>query len=195
MLWPWAGSDFLETWPLSGSAVAVDRGGTGIERRTLRGRHSHNAQSRLIRWMKRQLGEAAQVLGDGCERELELSARRPPQPQSSHPKDTLQMGEQHLDLLAIAARLLVSSRLGNGAGDVSRRLVLMPRDLPARRLRAASRFEWAVPAIRDSGVIRVHAVIPQSSVRRQNFTVAADVDIAAGVVDEIGAAERAVLAL
>ena len=43
-----------------------------------------------------ELDEAAQVLGNGGKRELELRASRSPEPQPSHSKNALQMREQHL---------------------------------------------------------------------------------------------------
>ncbi len=57
--------------------------------------------------MHRQLGEAAEVLGNGRQCELELSAGWPTQPEAIKSQDALQVGEQHFDFLAIAARLLV----------------------------------------------------------------------------------------
>jgi len=50
-----------------------------------------------------QLGEAAQVLGDGCQGELELSSAQPTEPQN-----WFQVNQQHLNALAVAARLLES---------------------------------------------------------------------------------------
>ncbi len=91
-----------------------------------------NPQPGCIRRLDCQLGEAAQVLSDRRERELELGACRPPQSQSAHPKDPLQMGKEHLHFLSVAARLLIGGGPGNGTGDVARRLVNMPRDLAAR---------------------------------------------------------------
>ncbi len=74
--------------------------------------------------MKGQLGEAAEVLGDCRERELELRACRSSQSQATEPQDALQVCEQHLDLLAITPGLFVGGRLGDGAGDVACRLVI-----------------------------------------------------------------------
>jgi hypothetical protein len=50
-------------------------------------------------------GEPAQVLSDGCRRELELGAAWAAQAQAAEPQNALEVGEQHLDLLAIATRL------------------------------------------------------------------------------------------
>ena len=75
------------------------------------------------------------------------------------PKDALQVREQHLDLLAIAARLLIGGGLGHGAGNVTCRLMNVSRDLAARRLRAASRLERASAAIGDAREIGDHVIV------------------------------------
>jgi hypothetical protein len=50
-----------------------------------------------------QLGELAEVLGGGGEEELVLGTIRAPQAQAVQLQDTLEVGEQHLDLLPLAA--------------------------------------------------------------------------------------------
>src|SRR3954451_19859811 len=50
-----------------------------------------------------QLGELAEVLGGGGEEELVLGTIRAPQAQAVELQDTLEVGEQHLDLLPLAA--------------------------------------------------------------------------------------------
>jgi len=50
-----------------------------------------------------ELGEPAQILGDCCQRELILCTPRSAQPETAELQDALQMGEQHLDALAITA--------------------------------------------------------------------------------------------
>lgn len=92
-------------------------------------------------------------MGDGGKCELELRAGRSAKPQASHPKYPLQMREQHLNLLAIAPRLLISGGLGDGAGDIARSLVHVACDLPARRLGAALRLERAVAAVSNAGKV------------------------------------------
>jgi hypothetical protein len=85
-------------------------------------------------------------------------AARPPQSEPLHPKYTLQMREQHLYLLAIAARLLVGRRFGNGAGDIACRLVNVPRDLATRRLRAVSRLERTRAAVGEAREVGDHVI-------------------------------------
>ena len=91
-----------------------------------------NAQFGRVWWMEGQLSKTAEVLGNGGKGELELRTCRSPEPQSTHAKNALQMREQHLDFLAIASCLLVCSRLGDGTGEIARRLVNVPRDSAAR---------------------------------------------------------------
>src|SRR5206468_11523169 len=63
------------------------------------GRHNRRRSSN-------QLCRSTQVLRDGCQRELELRAAGTAKAQTAEPENALQVCEQHLDLLAIAARLL-----------------------------------------------------------------------------------------
>ena len=50
------------------------------------------------------LGHFAQVLGGGCEEELVFGAIWSPKAQSVELEDSLEVGEQHLHLLSLAAR-------------------------------------------------------------------------------------------
>jgi len=54
-------------------------------------------------WSANNFGEPLQVLCDGRQRELELCATWTSQTQSIEPENTLEVREQHLDLLAVAA--------------------------------------------------------------------------------------------
>jgi hypothetical protein len=56
------------------------------------------------RWSDDELCESAEVLRDCCQCELELSASRTAQAQTTEPKDALEMGKQHLNAFAIVAR-------------------------------------------------------------------------------------------
>jgi hypothetical protein len=53
--------------------------------------------------LRGELGQPTQVLGDGRQRELVLCASRPAQTQTAELQDAFQMGERHLDALAVAA--------------------------------------------------------------------------------------------
>jgi hypothetical protein len=65
-----------------------------------------------------KLGEPPQVLRDRRQCELELRAAWASQTQFAEPQNALEMRKQHLDLLAIAARLRKRLRLGEGMDDV-----------------------------------------------------------------------------
>jgi hypothetical protein len=58
----------------------------------------------------------------GREGEFELGAARASQTQSDETQDTLQVGEQHLDLFTIAARLRVGIGFGKCSRDIARLL-------------------------------------------------------------------------
>ena len=58
------------------------------------------------RWSDDKLGKPAEILRDRRQRELELSASRPTQSQTTEPQDAFEMREQHLNAFAIATRAL-----------------------------------------------------------------------------------------
>jgi hypothetical protein len=87
-------------------------------------RRSRKARDRCHwRRARHKLAHSAQVLSDCCQRELELGATGTPQTQAAEPQDAFEMGEQHLDLLAIATRLGKRLGLGETAGDIARGLI------------------------------------------------------------------------
>ena len=55
------------------------------------------------RWSDDKLGKPAEILRDRRQRELELSASRPTQSQTTEPQDTLEMGKQHFNALSVTA--------------------------------------------------------------------------------------------
>jgi hypothetical protein len=63
-----------------------------------------------------------------------------PQPQSIELQYAFEMCEQHLDLLAVLARLRVGGSGAYSTCDVARVLVDAARDLPVRRVGAAALF-------------------------------------------------------
>ena len=94
-----------------------------------------------------QLRKSTQVLRDSRERELKLSPARPAQPQTTKPQNALEMGKQHLDALATAARLFESLGLGQLASDIAGILVQIARDISHRRIGTALHFERADIAV------------------------------------------------
>jgi len=77
------------------------------------------------RWSFEILGELSQVLGGGDEQNLVAGAAQAPQPQPVELQDALQVGEQHLDALAVMARLLECLGLGERASYVTGAIVPM----------------------------------------------------------------------
>jgi hypothetical protein len=61
-----------------------------------------------------------------------VSASRASQAQAVEPQNALEMGEQHLDLLAIAPRLRKRFGLGERARDIARGLINAAQDLALR---------------------------------------------------------------
>ena len=76
-----------------------------------------------------------------------MSTLRPSQSQSIKLQDSLEVSEEHLDLLAILARLLVSIGLGNVASDIPCRFVDAASDLPNRCVRTAASLHRTCRAI------------------------------------------------
>ena len=66
-----------------------------------------------------------------------MRATGPTQAQPTKLQDTLEMGEQHLDPLALAARLIEGGRVIEGPGDIAGVLMDVARDLAMRGLRTA----------------------------------------------------------
>src|SRR6516225_9169445 len=74
----------------------------------------------LGRWRSRdQRREPSQVLSDGGQNELILGASGTTQSQSTEPQDALQVCKPHLDLLALASRLLKARGASERPGNVS----------------------------------------------------------------------------
>jgi hypothetical protein len=99
------------------------------------------AQS-LSGWRSRgQRCEPPEVLGDGSENKLVLGASRASQSKPTKPQDALKVCEPHLDLLALAPRLLEALGASERSGDVSAVFMDVARNLACRLLWAALRFE------------------------------------------------------
>src|SRR5262245_30858837 len=158
-------------------------------------RRSRNTRGGRGRRSGHELGEPAQVLGDGCQRELELGATRSAQSQAAKPQDALQVSEQHLDALAVAARLLEGLGLGECTRHVAGLLVDAAQELARRLLRTASRLEGARRAVARAGAVEQHVVVHDLAGRGEGFERRADVDVALLEEGEVLAREGAVLAL
>src|SRR5215468_962322 len=82
------------------------------------------------------LGELSQVLGGGDEQNLVTGAAQAPQPEPVQLQDALHVRKQHLDFLALAARLLEGLGVSQGADTIAYRLVDVSSDLAHRPGRA-----------------------------------------------------------
>src|SRR5688572_33144878 len=112
-------------------------------------RHARGSRWRL----GNELCEPAEVLGDRRERELILGALRAAQSKASHLEDAFQVGEQHLDTLALAARLFEGGGAGEGTGKVAGAFVQAAWDLSSRCVGTASPFELAGAAVQGASAV------------------------------------------
>src|ERR1700730_314951 len=99
------------------------------------------------------LRHSSSVLCDGCEQELILRAARSSETQAIQLKNALEVSEEHLDLLAVLARLLVSIGLGDIASDLPCRFMDAASDLAHRCVRTAARLQRATRTIGLAGSI------------------------------------------
>src|SRR5262249_45536248 len=127
---------------------------------------------------RRQLGEAAQILGEGCEGELELSSAGPAQPKPAEPEDALEVGEQHLDAFAVAAGFFESLGLAQRTRYVAGILIDAARDLARRLLWAASHLERAHVAVELAGPVQQCINIHDLAGCREHLASRARVEVA-----------------
>src|SRR3954453_16287985 len=90
-----------------------------------------------------QLGELAEVLGGGGEEELVLGTIRAPQAQAVKLQDTLEVGEQHLDLLPLAAGREIGVGQRQTPSEIACALVDRAQDLAGRPVGRAALLEAA----------------------------------------------------
>src|SRR5918995_981007 len=116
---------------------------------------------RRRRWSFDILGEFSQVLGGGNEQNLVAGAAQAPQPQPIELQDALHVCKQHLDFLALSARLLEGLGVGQRADAIAHLLVDVPRDLahgPGRALglqRAGRAITFQSPIIEDTALVDI----------------------------------------
>jgi hypothetical protein len=92
-------------------------------------------------------------LGRGGEEEFVAGSIRTSEAQAGKAQDALEMGEQHLDLLATTTGLHVLRSGGKRAGHVAGVFVQIPRDLAGDIVRATLRFEFTEVAVQFAGAI------------------------------------------
>jgi hypothetical protein len=73
--------------------------------------------------MAEKLGERPQVLRGSCKQHFVPDAAQAPQPKPVEPENSLHMRKSHLDLLALAARLLEGFRIGQPTDTITHILV------------------------------------------------------------------------
>lgn len=100
-----------------------------------------------------ELGEFSEVLGGWGEQELIAGATWSAQSEPSEPEDALEVGEQHLDLLAPVPGTFIGRRVGQGSGHFASILVDVPRDLAGWGVRAAPELEGTSIAVSLAGAV------------------------------------------
>src|SRR5882672_3270822 len=147
-------------------------------------------------WRSRnQRCEPPQVLGDGRQNKLILRAAWATQSQPTEPQDALQVCEPHLDLLALASRLLKALGTSERPGDVSGVLMDVARDLARWVFRTALRFERAYVAVELAGTIQKRLALVHSATRPEPLSAWAVVDVIGRVISKVAAREGAVIPL
>jgi len=74
--------------------------------------------------------QTPEVLSDSCEQELIASAAHSAQPQAGEVQDAFEVREQHLNFLAIFARLPVKTGLGDVASYVTGAVIEVAGGIP-----------------------------------------------------------------
>src|ERR1700690_2652960 len=105
------------------------------------------------------------------------------------------MREQHLDFLAITARLRERWRFGEGPSDIACGLMDVAFDPSRWHFGATLRFERAGTTLRHGAEILERVIGADMTRRCQRLARRACIDVLHLVVDEVLARERAVFAL
>src|SRR5690606_6911840 len=113
-----------------------------------------------------QLSELSEVLGGCSEQELVAGAAWTAQSEPTEPEDALEVGEQHLDLLATMSRAFIGGGACQGTGNVAGVFVEVSRDLAGRGVRATSRLESAAVAGALAGAIDPCPLLGDAGARR-----------------------------
>jgi hypothetical protein len=129
-------------------------------------------------WADDKFSKPAEVLRDCRQCELELSASRPAQAQTTEPKDALEMGKQHLNTFTITARSFKCFGLRQRSGYVTRFLIDAAWNSAQRCLWTTLRLEEAAAAIACPGpVVQRLSIIKQLARRCENLAGRTGVDV------------------
>ena len=114
-------------------------------------------------------------------------------PRKAEPEDALEVSEQHLDALAIAAGLLERFRFGQRSSHVSSVFVDVSHDPAGRHVRAAFWLEPASPAHRHGCDVARRMVAADRTRCPQDLARRTNVDVLRLVEREVFPRERTVL--
>src|SRR5882724_9499463 len=115
--------------------------------------------------------------------------------EADQPQDALQVCEPHLDLLALAPRLLKALGASERSGDVSGMLMDIARNLARRFIWAALRFEGAYIAVKFACTIQKRLALVHGAARPEPLSARAMVDVAGRIISKVAAREGAIIPL
>ena len=139
--------------------------------------------------------EPPQVLGDGGQNKLILGASWTAQSKPAEPQDALEVRKPHLDLLALAPRLLKVLGASERSGNVAGMLMDIARDLARWLLWAALGFERAYIAVELAGAIQKRLALVHGAARPELLSARAVVDVTGRIISKVAAREGAVVPL
>jgi hypothetical protein len=137
-------------------------------------------------WPPGVVRKGLEVLHYGCKLELITGSAWTPQTKSFKAVVAFEVGELHLDLFALVARLLVFRRSHERASDIACVLVHVVHDPPMRHVRAALRFEGANLTVADRGEITKGMIGAHVTCRGQRLAGRTSVDVLLLVECEVG---------
>src|SRR5262249_30258084 len=114
---------------------------------------------------------------------------------TAQPQDALEMGEQHLDAFAVAARLLESFSVNECTGGIASVFIDAARDFALRRLWAAFRFQRTRLTIRGPRAIEENIAIVDPAIHLQELALRVYIDVPILVEVKLLPAQRTIFAL
>lgn len=115
------------------------------------------------------------------------------QAQPAELEDALEVGEQHLNALALATRLVKGRRVVEGPGDIAGILMDIARNLAVWGLGAASLFERTRFAVVLAGPVEQRAAVMHLACGLERLAPRAEIEAALAIPGEVGPGEGAVL--